>query len=291
MQFGPDQVIACPTCGGLAKFFTIFMCLSRDPLRARLWTDGKMRPPMLPETPPITKCYWCGSYFWLSDAKVVGNLSPDADVEREKAPLAWRAAPQVEPLAESECLEALVISMAGTRDQEIYLRIRAWHTGNDPLRARGDLDPKLMATVRKRASDLPPDRRAAELLYLKDLRRQVKDDAKRHRLLAGANRSKEAVGNLVRLAELLDTGDPSQRLMRAEVLRELGRFAEAMTLLREKFPDGYSARAVHLRRLIRKKDTVVHEVPGRGWPLALRRLVCDQESADLLCQRRGRDRA
>lgn len=49
------------------------------------------------------------------------------------------------------------------------------------------------------------------------------------------------LNNLKALEVLLDEDDPDERLMRAEVCRELGKFDESMRLLRFVFPDDYQS--------------------------------------------------
>ena len=39
---GPDQIVACPKCNGLAKYRTL---LSGNTFGARVWTDGKQDAP------------------------------------------------------------------------------------------------------------------------------------------------------------------------------------------------------------------------------------------------------
>ncbi len=85
---GPDKVIECPKCKGLARVFTL---ISGNTFGARRWTDGKMIAPMLPSPPAITKCQHCGHYYWISDAKVIGELPLWGEKERE-IPSTWKEA-------------------------------------------------------------------------------------------------------------------------------------------------------------------------------------------------------
>ncbi len=235
---GPDQIIECPHCKTLARVRTL---ISGNTFGAQWWTDGKMIAPMLPVSPAITRCRGCGRYFWISQAKVVGEIppwlvSPDALNERlaelmpsdqaarlkrewEKFPPEWKAAERVRELTEMEYLEAIQNGMAHNREQERYLRICAWWAGNDPLRFS---NPERAPTI--------------------------------------LQRSPEALRNLERLLELLDETNPVERLQKAEVLRELGRFDEALQLLEFDFPDEYKKVADLIRELARRKNPLVQEV-------------------------------
>ena len=48
MILGPDQIVACPFCAGLAKYMTL---ISGNTFGSHVWTDGKQIAPMLPRTP------------------------------------------------------------------------------------------------------------------------------------------------------------------------------------------------------------------------------------------------
>lgn len=72
--------------------------------------------------------------------------------------------------------------------------------------------------------------------------------------------SEDEVSNLQALAELLDEADSSDRLKKAEIMRELGRFEEASHLLAGDFEEGYSQAVSLIGALVEKKDTFVAEM-------------------------------
>ena len=85
---GPDKVIECPACKALSRVFTL---RSGNTLDARRWTDGMMIAPMLPIPPAITRCRKCGCYFWLSDAKEIGQIFPSQwRSETIEVPESWK---------------------------------------------------------------------------------------------------------------------------------------------------------------------------------------------------------
>jgi hypothetical protein len=215
---GPDQIIECPNCAALARVFTL---VSGNTSGATRWTDGKMIAPMLPEPPAIIKCSACGGFYWLSDARVIGEL-PTWGAEPDQAPDDWKSAEHVRELSESEYLQAIAAGAAHNTEQELHLRINAWWAGNDPLRS---------------------------------------DDQVTHQQpKAAPTRSTAAITNLERLLEQLDTNNPDDRLMQAELLRELGRFEDATTLLNADFPPNYTKPASFIRGLAKNKDPIVRQI-------------------------------
>jgi hypothetical protein len=63
------------------------------------------------------------------------------------------------------------------------------------------------------------------------------------------NLSEPHLANLRQFADLLSDNDPNERLMKAEALRELSRFEEALHLLKHNFPEDYSQAALRIRQL------------------------------------------
>ena len=68
---GPDQMIACPKCKGVARYMTL---MSGNTFGARVWTDGKQVAPMLPNPPAVVKCRHCEECYWLSEAEEIGSV-------------------------------------------------------------------------------------------------------------------------------------------------------------------------------------------------------------------------
>jgi len=65
------------------------------------------------------------------------------------------------------------------------------------------------------------------------------------------------VHNLEAFSSLLSESDPNQRLMKAEVMRELSRYDEALSLLAFAYPDDYSHAVTRIRELATSKDAKV----------------------------------
>lgn len=127
---GPDQIIACPKCNGLAKYMTL---MSGNTFGACVWTDGKQFAPMLPHPPAVVKCLHCGECYWLNKAKEVGSVEPWSGKDQSGDP-AWTAAMELQEPTEEEYYQALEKGLATDREQERDVRILAWRRRNDAFR-------------------------------------------------------------------------------------------------------------------------------------------------------------
>lgn len=69
--------------------------------------------------------------------------------------------------------------------------------------------------------------------------------------------SKEQVKNLKVLSEMLDEADPDQRILKAEIARELGNFEECLLILSYQFDKGYDRVVGFIRKLAEEKVRAV----------------------------------
>jgi hypothetical protein len=95
---------------------------------ARIWTDGKMDAPMLPDQTQLVKCPVCKNLFWLDKAKQLAELDPLAKADKE-----FSDALVYENLTEADYLVFLQNKDISGKKEE-YVRIRAWWCKNDSLR-------------------------------------------------------------------------------------------------------------------------------------------------------------
>lgn len=131
---GPDQIIACPHCKGLARYMTP---LSGNTFGAQLWTDGKQIAPMLPTPPAVVKCQHCGKCYWLEHAEEVGTVDRWGS-EDQQVDAAWSSAEVVQEPAEEDYYLAIENGLAQGREKEKILRILAWWRRNDVFRSAPD---------------------------------------------------------------------------------------------------------------------------------------------------------
>lgn len=204
---GPDQIVACPKCNGLAKYMTL---LSGNTFGARVWTDGKQYAPMLPSPPAVVKCQQCAECYWLADAREVCNVPRTAP-------------PVVQEPSEDEYYHALQKGLAAGSQQERTLRILAWWRRNDAFRCAPQAEAASTATA------------------------------------SGTCRT-----NLEALASLLEEEEENDRLMKAEVFRELGQFESAKLALSLVSSPEYATVVHQLRILCDAGDAVVRELQFGG---------------------------
>ena len=216
MMPGPDVIIQCPNSDKVVKKPTL---MSGNTFGGRVWSDGYAVYPMLPRSPEITRCGDDGPFFWVSDAKEVGDISPwgeDSNVHEK-----WKRAKRIRFLTEAEYLEAIEMGMGRNQEEKLYIRLLAWWAANDPLR---------QAQSDKTAQKSP--------------------------FLLGSKARK----NLEQLLKLLSVTDPNKRLMKAEGLRQLGRFEEALKILQAPFPKEFTKVVDWMRGLVKERDSLVIEL-------------------------------
>lgn len=124
---GPDEIVACPHCAGLAKYQTL---TSGNTLGLRMWTDGRQIAPMLPQPPPVVACRHCGKPYWLTEAKEIGELSVPPKPGKKVDP-AWQAAEYVVEASEEGYYIALKDRLSRDPEVEKLLRTFVWWRGND----------------------------------------------------------------------------------------------------------------------------------------------------------------
>jgi hypothetical protein len=146
MRPGPDQIIACPHCKGLAKYMTL---MSGNTIGAQVWTDGRQVAPMLPRPPAVVKCRHCGECYWLAGAEEVGTLDPWCGEDQQVNP-SWATAEEVQEPTEEEYYRAMEKGLATDPGQEKRLRVLAWWRSNDAFRD----DPRAPAADNLSGSEL-----------------------------------------------------------------------------------------------------------------------------------------
>jgi hypothetical protein len=219
--------------------------LSGNTFGAERWTDGKMVAPMLPIPPAITRCRVCEGFFWVDQAEVLGELHPAAvsilkqDSEQLASLTDW----------ERNYLQEL--------EKEGRSRLEEW------LAAEQVRELSEVEYLRALLQGLASDRRQEIHLRLKAWwagNDPLRDIAAGER--PGFERSPAAVENLERLSCLLSDRSPEDRLMQAEIAREMGHFDEALRLLHLRLPNEYEDVAEYVRNLAEVSDPLVRRIPG-----------------------------
>jgi hypothetical protein len=213
MMPGPDQIIACPHCSGLARYST---WLSGTSFGTIVWSDGKQEHlGMMPPFPPaVVRCRHCAKCFWLAESEEIGIVKA-GDMEGQQVNPAWSTAQEIEEPAEEEYYQALESNLAKDHQQERNLRMLAWWCRNNDHRVRP------VGSV----------------------------------IVSGACRR-----NLEALARLLNEDEENDRLLKAEVLRELGEFELAKEILGRDGSSTYRGTARQLRDLCDRGDRCVRQL-------------------------------
>ena len=207
------------------------------------WSDGYTSIWGLNAISQLGKCPWCKSVFWLDDAEKVGVLSREplpigwamrlmyrltgdkyGELERErqwqKTPWEWKSAKHIDAPTLDDWWVALENTNTLTLAREMLVRRQLWWRGNDHLRINRDSKP---------ISDKP------------------KLDDQQVRC------------NLEALYRLCAVADKPDRIAMGEMLRELGRFNEALAMLESIEDDGENKVSL-IAECARQKDSVVREV-------------------------------
>lgn len=259
---GNNQVLRCPRCAALHRVGTL---ASGNTLGAVLWSDGRLVGPMLREERCATKCPSCGEVFVRSANATVGTLQPDWSVVRPSVRLTLVAVPASSRLEVMRLIRrtfGLGIAEAKRAvDHTPHVLSEACryldaHRFSEEVSQAGAVvtyEPVDDGTLERAA---PPEWRAApyghtateaELLALVG-RLQSLEDEVAVRALAWRDGNDpfraddtewvsyslrpRARENLELLVTLLPDS-PEGNVLRAEGLRQLGRFADCLTLISE----------------------------------------------------------
>ncbi|MFP2909603.1 ribosomal protein L7/L12 [Pyxidicoccus sp. 3LFB2] len=291
MTPGPDRVLACPHCRTPHRRHTL---ASGNTFGAVVWTDGWRDAPMLPLPPAVSRCSACRRYFWVDRAEQLGELESPiyAPVSAVTVTLVSTGKRRVEVMH-------LVRRATGVDLQEVKRRIDGLPTElgryyyRDEIRELVASFEAVGATVELREeppqeprSTVPEEWASApyveepdEVGFLEALAQEVAqgpDEERELRLRAWwagnetyrrgtpwlpfSQRSSGARDNLRALVPLCAPDEPTQRLLRAEALRELERFDEARALLAGEFPAPLDRAAAAIRELATQRIAEVREL-------------------------------
>lgn len=241
-RFADPDVYACPAC---EAYFTrtgfksiSFFGAARD------WSDGVPTMWWSRRLRPLVRCRSCAALFWIHDLNPVGvrgrRPEPLGRFERwwaerrgdphgrlqeeqrwQQAPKGWETAQEVDTASFEDLAYVLGNSAGVSPERLLWLRTHIWWELNDRHRIRDD------GTHIPNVPHWPePDERA----------------------------------NMEAMLELLDASEmtPGDQVQKGEVLRLLGRFGEAVAVLKAVPADGHNeCRAVMIERLARQGDLQV----------------------------------
>jgi hypothetical protein len=246
-SYQTPSVHPCPGCNA---FFLRRRLRSANFFGTQDWSDAK--PTMSWRQDPLVRCDACAALFWLDDVEAVGIMPqrPGKIGKLARAWLRWRGDPEGRLQDQEDWSEAmrswgcaqyigsvnfddvvfvLARSKGVSRDRLLWLRNRIWWGLNDRFRNRVDGSP---------LRDVPMWPVALERANM------------------------EVILDMLRDVEV----HPWQRIQQGELLRLLGRFDEAIAVLKAVPADGHSeVRAAKIERLAARGDTQVRELSPPTW--------------------------
>jgi hypothetical protein len=135
MTLGPTIIRKCKECGELFSQDTIG---SGNTFGATQWTDGKLDAPMLPDQPALVKCPTCSAVVWIEEQEVVGEISKWGS--RGETNPAFENAQSYDTPTFDDYIEFLNLGSCN-KEQQRYVRLRAWWHSNDFQRFTGSEFP------------------------------------------------------------------------------------------------------------------------------------------------------
>lgn len=200
---------------------------------------------------PLVRCENCAALFWLDDIEPLGIMPPVPQAmsrltrawlrlrgdrrgrlqnheEWEQTMKSWGRAQYVGRVNFDDVVYVLARSKGVSRDRLLWLRNSVWWGLNDRYRSRSDGSP---------LPDVPVWPRAAERANMEVILEMLRDEVQ-----------------------------PSNMVQQGELLRLLGRFDEAIAVLKAVLPDGdIEGRAVKIERLARSGNTQVQMLSPPTW--------------------------
>ena len=223
MTPGPEVIISCPDCKALSSFSTM---ASGSTFGSTLWSDGYRHSPMLVSPTPVIQCNDCSRVFLKWKAEEVGQYSRLSrgirldDPDKKKTPAEWKKAPQIKAPKEDDFYKAIDEGLSENKQEEKNLRVTAWWQSNDCCRGGFSL-------IGKKENFAAPEEREK---------------------------------NMEKLLGLLDKTNPNDQIMAAEILRQLGRFDEALEVLKTLDRDDYGEVLVQLEDFCDDNETSVQKL-------------------------------
>jgi len=226
MILGPTLIRQCSACSQLIEEWTF---LSSNNIGIISWTDGEYFAMMLPNPPALVKCPHCNELLWIAELELLGDKGDNHSFEDRKMTGNRKkefvgSLPYNTPGAEDYF--AMLKKGVSGRAKVFYLRLRSWRAGND---------------VRRESAECPGMFKKPE---------------------GGTNPplSNDEIENMLALADLLSEKKHSERLLKAEIMRELSRFDQALVLLSKPYKPELRRIAIFIRKLTENKDPLVKEL-------------------------------
>lgn len=220
MTLGPSIFLKCNNCKKTIEIVTLG---SGNTFFAHYWTDGCMVATMLPEELRFRKCPHCKELFWIDDLQKLGEVDwRNGESRKHKE---WGKIKHVLGFDLNDYLFAIENNFARNKEENEYLRIHAWWTFNNVHR-------------------WPPRKRF--FFFKRKPTPTVDVDTFNN--------------NLQSLQEILSLDVQSERLLRAEIARELGQFEECISLLDFEFDNSLLNEKEFILKCCEEKSSIVQDM-------------------------------
>jgi len=194
MQLGPNLIYKCPKCEALILNESI---ASGNNFDAKIFSDTKSISLMLAEFPIITKCIKCDTIFWLSKMEPIKKIPWGYNY---KKPSEYQEAIF---LTIEDYFRALENGLAENQQDEKYIRMQIWWAYNDRIRIN-DFTIFLPETIAIN---------------------------KNNKLFTDNNDEMKWRENCEKLISILDPSIEDEKIMIAELYRNLGDFEKCKSII------------------------------------------------------------
>jgi hypothetical protein len=207
MQLGPTLIYKCPNCEALISNKSIG---GGNNFNAKIFSDTKSISLMLAEFPIITKCIKCDTIFWLSKMEPIKKIPLGYNYKKPIKKIPWgynyKKPSEYQKaifLTIEDYFRALENGLAENQEDEKYIRIQIWWAYNDRIRIN-DFTIFLPETIAIN---------------------------KNNKLFTDNNDEMKWRENCEKLISILDPSIEDEKIMIAELYRNLGDFEKCKSII------------------------------------------------------------
>jgi len=208
MISGPAEFFKCPNCG---QVYTRGSLISGNSSGEILYSDGKSKALMNPDFPLIEKCKNCGKFFWLDyENQIEINKKNKNKIRKDKS------IPRIDPSSISEYYKLMY-----SKFYEFYGYVNIYDAHFLTLNEYQEL---IDSGFHKNDHELKYFRNRLWWAYNDKFRKNNDVELTNEEETAYEN-------NCLKLIEILDINDIDEKLMIAELYRNIGNFTECKNIL------------------------------------------------------------
>lgn len=238
-----SDLARCPKCGQMLYFNRLG---SSSAGRVTIWTDGEVYSSSFDPATGLYQCRACAAYVWVDEIEVLDSVR-DPPLEESTFEVRGRDVPCFarEISSVSDWPVAFAAAPWRNREEELHLRVAAMREWNSDHRNMQELQAGYQRFC-------PDEDENAQWVaeHCASVCRSLPDPA---------------LENLGKLVEMLRVSDEEERLLRAEALRELGRFEECLAVLEEPVEEKHQRMAAVIAEWAQQGDRMVRMVAAVGW--------------------------